>query len=163
MNRRAVIILAAGQGTRMKSDLHKVLHPLAGRPMLEHLLDTVDGIQAERRVVVVGRGREQLESALAHHPLTLALQEEQKGTGHAVQQAEQALSGFEGDVLILYGDTPCIEGATLERMSARLNADDQPAIVVLASRPKNPAAYGRVILGEGDTVDRMVEYKDASE
>ncbi len=163
MNRRAVIILAAGQGTRMKSDLHKVLHPLAGRPMLEHLLDTVDGIQADRRVVVVGKGREQLETALAHHPLTLALQAEQKGTGHAVQQAEQSLADFDGDILILYGDTPCIEEATLERMSARLNAADRPAIVVLASRPEDPAAYGRVILGEGDTIARMVEYKDATD
>jgi bifunctional UDP-N-acetylglucosamine pyrophosphorylase/glucosamine-1-phosphate N-acetyltransferase len=158
----AVVILAAGQGTRMRSDLHKVLHPLAGKPMLMHLLDTVDALDAERRVVVVGKGREQLESALAGHQLTLALQAEQKGTGHAVAQAGEALSGFDGTVLILYGDTPCIEAATLRAMRQRIEAEDSPGVVVLASSPDDSAAYGRVILGEHDTIARMVEYKDAS-
>jgi bifunctional UDP-N-acetylglucosamine pyrophosphorylase/glucosamine-1-phosphate N-acetyltransferase len=127
-----------------------------------HLLDTVDALDAERRVVVVGKGREQLESALAGHQLTLALQAEQKGTGHAVAQAAEALSGFDGTVLVLYGDTPCIEAATLEAMRQRIEAEDSPGVVVLASSPDDPAAYGRVILGEGDTIARMVEYKDAS-
>jgi bifunctional UDP-N-acetylglucosamine pyrophosphorylase/glucosamine-1-phosphate N-acetyltransferase len=162
MNRFAVVILAAGQGTRMKSDLHKVLHPLAGRPMLEHLLDTVDRLEADRRIVVVGKGREQLEAALSHHPVTIALQEEQKGTGHAVRQAEEALAGFGGTVLVLYGDTPCIEADTLDAMRDRLEREDEPGVVVLASAPDDPAAYGRVILGEGDRIDRMVEFKDAS-
>jgi bifunctional UDP-N-acetylglucosamine pyrophosphorylase/glucosamine-1-phosphate N-acetyltransferase len=163
MNRLAVVILAAGQGTRMRSDLHKVLHPLAGRPMLEHLLDTVDQLGAERRVVVVGKGREQLEDALSGHDLTLAFQSEQKGTGHAVQQAESALSGFEGTILILYGDTPCIEAGTLAAMRERLEAADRPGVVVLASSPEDPAAYGRVILGQGDHIAKMIEYKDANE
>lgn len=158
----AVVVLAAGQGTRMRSDLHKVLHPLAGKPMLHHLLDTVDLLDAERRVVVVGKGREQLESALQGHHLTLALQAEQKGTGHAVAQAAEALAGFDGTVLILYGDTPCIQAATLTAMRERLETDDHPAVVVLASSPADPAAYGRVILGEGDRIARMVEYKDAT-
>ena len=162
MNPFAVIILAAGQGTRMKSDLHKVLHPLAGRPMLEHLLDTVDRLDANRRVVVVGKGREQLEEALGHHPVSLAVQDEQKGTAHAVAQAEAALAGFDGTVLILYGDTPCVEADTLDAMRDRLERDDQPGAVVLASAPEDPAAYGRVILGEGDRIAKMVEYKDAS-
>ncbi|WP_168069722.1 bifunctional UDP-N-acetylglucosamine diphosphorylase/glucosamine-1-phosphate N-acetyltransferase GlmU [Sphingomonas kaistensis] len=158
----AVVILAAGQGTRMRSDLHKVLHPLAGKPMLMHLLDTVDTLEAERRVVVVGTGREQLEGALAGHQLTLALQAEQKGTGHAVAQAAEALAGFDGTVLVLYGDTPCIETATLQAMQGRLEAEDRPGVVVLASSPDDPASYGRVVLGQGDTIARMVEYKDAS-
>ena len=158
----AVVILAAGQGTRMRSDLHKVLHPLAGRPMLMHLLSTVDTLDAERRVVVVGKGREQLEEALSGHEFSLALQEEQKGTGHAVAQAAGALAGFDGTVLILYGDTPCIEASTLVAMRERLEAADRPGVVVLASSPNDPAAYGRVILGEGDRIDRMVEYKDAT-
>ena len=162
MNPFAVIILAAGQGTRMKSDLHKVLHPLAGRPMLEHLLDTVDRLDANRRVVVVGKGREQLEEALGHHPVSLAVQDEQKGTAHAVAQAEAALAGFDGTVLILYGDTPCVEADTLDAMRDRLERDDQPGAVVLASAPEDPAAYGRVILGEGDRIAKMVEYKDAT-
>jgi bifunctional UDP-N-acetylglucosamine pyrophosphorylase/glucosamine-1-phosphate N-acetyltransferase len=94
--------------------------------------------------------------------VTLAAQEEQKGTGHAVQQAEQALAGFDGTVLVLYGDTPCIEADTLDAMRDRLERDDRPGVVVLASAPEDPAAYGRVILDEGDRIDRMVEFKDAS-
>lgn len=163
MNPLAVVILAAGQGTRMASDLHKVLHPLAGRPMLLHLLDTVAGIGAERTVLVVGKGREQIEAAVADRDLAIAVQAEQKGTGHAVAQAAVALEGFEGDVLVLYGDTPLVEAATLTGMAKRLAAADQPGVVVLASTPADPGAYGRVILGEGDVIDRMVEYKDANE
>ncbi|GAA4042182.1 bifunctional UDP-N-acetylglucosamine diphosphorylase/glucosamine-1-phosphate N-acetyltransferase GlmU [Sphingomonas rosea] len=163
MKKLAVVILAAGQGTRMASDLHKVLHPLAGRPMLMHLLDTVAQLGAERTVLVVGKGREQLEAAVAGRDLAVAVQAEQKGTGHAVAQAAEALAGFEGNVLVLYGDTPCVEVATLRAMAERLEADDRPGVVVLASSPADPAAYGRVILGEGDRIARMVEFKDASE
>jgi bifunctional UDP-N-acetylglucosamine pyrophosphorylase/glucosamine-1-phosphate N-acetyltransferase len=112
--------------------------------------------------VVVGKGREQLESALEGHQLTVALQEEQKGTGHAVAQAAAALADFDGTVLVLYGDTPCVEAATLEEMRQRLEADDRPGVVVLASCPDDPAAYGRVVLAEGDAIARMVEYKDAT-
>jgi bifunctional UDP-N-acetylglucosamine pyrophosphorylase/glucosamine-1-phosphate N-acetyltransferase len=158
----SVIILAAGQGTRMRSDLHKVLHPIAGRPMLEHLLDTVDGLGAERRIVVLGTGREQVEAALAHHDVRIAVQEEQKGTGHAVQQAEGALDAFDDTVIVLYGDTPFVTPSTLTAMRERLDVPDRPGIVVLASRPQDPGAYGRVILGEGDHIVRMVEYKDAT-
>src|SRR6185436_15094736 len=91
----SVVILAAGQGTRMRSDTHKVLHPIAGKPMLLHLLSTVQKMGAERRVVVVGKGREQLEAALESHGVSTALQAEQKGTGHAVQMAQDSLQGFE--------------------------------------------------------------------
>jgi len=158
----SVVILAAGQGTRMRSDTHKVLHPIAGRPMLEHLLDTVDQLGADRRVVVVGKGREQVEAALDGHDALIAVQEEQKGTGHAVQQAETALSGFDGAVIILYGDTPFVSAETLDAMRERLEASDQPGIVVLASSPADPGAYGRVILGEKDRIERMVEFRDAN-
>jgi bifunctional UDP-N-acetylglucosamine pyrophosphorylase/glucosamine-1-phosphate N-acetyltransferase len=104
----ATVILAAGKGTRMKSDLHKVLHPIAGRPMLEHLFASVEALGPARQVVVVGSGREQLEPVVAKHGGQVVVQEPQLGTGHAVQQAEQALAGFDGDVLILYGDTPLV-------------------------------------------------------
>jgi bifunctional UDP-N-acetylglucosamine pyrophosphorylase/glucosamine-1-phosphate N-acetyltransferase len=118
----SVVVLAAGQGTRMRSDTHKVLHPIAGKPMLMHLLDTVDLLGAERRVIVVGKGREQIEKALDGNGVRTALQAEQKGTGHAVQMAEEALDGFDGPVLILYGDTPFVTEATLRRMLDRLAA-----------------------------------------
>jgi bifunctional UDP-N-acetylglucosamine pyrophosphorylase / glucosamine-1-phosphate N-acetyltransferase len=159
----SVVILAAGQGTRMRSDTHKVLHPIARKPMLMHLLSTVEAMGAERGVVVVGKGREQLEAALDDHGFSTALQAEQKGTGHAVQQAEQALAGFDGPVLILYGDTPFVTEATLRRMLDRLAADDDPGVVVLASSPADGKTYGRVILGEGDRISKMVEFKDANE
>ena len=159
----AVVILAAGQGTRMRSDTHKVLHPIAGRPLLLHLLDRVDGLGATRRVVVVGKGREQVEAAVAGRDVAIALQAEQKGTGHAVQQAEAALADYDGPVLILYGDTPFVEADTLRQMLDRLDGADGPGVVVLASHPPDPAAYGRIILGGGDRIARMVEYRDASE
>jgi bifunctional UDP-N-acetylglucosamine pyrophosphorylase/glucosamine-1-phosphate N-acetyltransferase len=159
----SAVILAAGQGTRMRSDTHKVLHPIAGKPMLLHLLATVESLGAERRVVVVGKGRDQLEAALDGHGVETALQADQKGTAHAVQMAEDALSGFEGPVVILYGDTPFVTRETLQRMLTRLEADDAPGVVVLASSPEDGKAYGRVILGEGDHIAKMVEYKDATE
>ena len=159
----AIVILAAGKGTRMKSDLHKVLHPLAGKPMLLHLIDTAATLSPERTVVVVGAGREQVEAAVAAHGATIAHQAEQLGTGHAVQQAETALSGFAGDILILYGDVPRVTAATMQRMLDRLHAADAPAAVVLGFRPSDPAAYGRVITEAGsDRIARMVEFKDAS-
>jgi bifunctional UDP-N-acetylglucosamine pyrophosphorylase/glucosamine-1-phosphate N-acetyltransferase len=161
--RFAVVILAAGQGTRMRSDTHKVLHPIASRPLLLHLLDRVDALGADKRVVVVGKGRDQVEKAIAGRDVGIALQAEQKGTGHAVQQAADALAGYEGPVLILYGDTPFVEADTLRRMLDRLNGDDGPGVVVLASCPPDPLKYGRIILGEGDRIEKMVEYKDATE
>ena len=161
--RFAVVILAAGQGTRMRSDTHKVLHPIASQPLLLHLLDRVDALGADRRVVVVGKGRDQVEKAIAGRNVAIAVQAEQKGTGHAVQQAEQTLAGYDGPVIVLYGDTPFVETATLRRMLDRLDGDGGPGVVVLASSPEDPLKYGRIILGEGDRIARMVEYKDATD
>jgi len=159
----AVVILAAGQGTRMRSDTHKVLHPIAGKPLLMHLLDTVDRLGADKRVVVVGKGRDQVEKALKGRDVLIAHQAEQKGTAHAVQQAKDALEGYDGAVLILYGDTPFVEPETLRRMLDRLNGAGCPGVVVLASTPDDPLKYGRIILWQGDHIAKMVEYKDATE
>src|SRR3546814_132262 len=123
MNEFAAIVLAAGKGTRMKSDLHKVLHPIAGRPMLDHLLASVEQLGPHRTVVVAGHGREQIEAALGTRA-TVAVQEPQLGTGHAVQQAEAALAGFSGDVLVLYGDVPFVRPATMRQMLDRLHEGD---------------------------------------
>src|SRR4029079_4162923 len=127
----AVVILAAGQGTRMRSDTHKVLHPIASRPLLLHLLDRVDGLGASKRVVVVAKGRDQVEQALDGRDVAVVHQAEQKGTGHAVLQAKQALEGYGGAVLVLYGDTPFVEADTLKRMLERLDGGDGPGVVVL--------------------------------
>jgi bifunctional UDP-N-acetylglucosamine pyrophosphorylase/glucosamine-1-phosphate N-acetyltransferase len=156
----AVVILAAGKGTRMKSDLHKVLHPIAGRPMLEHLLAHAAQLSPERQVVVAGHGRDQLEKALGGRA-AMALQEPQLGTGHAVLQARQALGDFEGDVLILYGDVPFVRAETMQAMLDRLHGSDNPPIVVLGFEPRDTLQYGR-ILADGDRITAMVEHKDAT-
>src|SRR5678815_3499070 len=147
----------------MRSDTHKVLHPIAGKALLMHLLDGVDRLGAEKRVVVVGKGRDQVEKALKGRDVSIAHQAEQKGTAHAVQQARDALAGYEGAVLILYGDTPFVEPETLKRMLDRLDGGGGPGVVVLASTPDDPLKYGRIILGEGDNIAKMVEFKDATE
>jgi bifunctional UDP-N-acetylglucosamine pyrophosphorylase/glucosamine-1-phosphate N-acetyltransferase len=158
----AIVILAAGKGTRMKSDLHKVLHPIAGRPMLLHLIASAAELAPARTVVVTGAGREQVEAAVTPFGIATALQAEQLGTGHAVAQARDSLAGFSGDVLILYGDVPLVTAATMRRMVERLHADDAPAAVVLGFRPHDPGAYGRVIADAAGRIARMVEYKDAT-
>lgn len=157
----AAIILAAGKGTRMKSDLHKVLHPIAGRPMLAHLLASVAELKPAKTVVVVGDKAAQVEPLVQEFGGVVALQDPQHGTGHAVRQAEAALTGFDGDVLILFGDVPFVRAGTMRRMLARLA--EAGGAVVAAFRPDDPKHYGR-ILTEGDgTIAKMVEYKDASE
>ena len=156
----AIVILAAGKGTRMKSDLHKVLHPIAGRPMLMHLMDSAATLSPQHQVVVVGSGREQLERAVGT-TATIAVQDPQHGTAHAVQQAQAALAGFSGDVLVLYGDVPFVRAATMQAMLDRLHADDTPAVVVLGFEPDDALAYGRVIADQGQ-VHKMVEFKDAT-
>ncbi|MCM8557217.1 bifunctional UDP-N-acetylglucosamine diphosphorylase/glucosamine-1-phosphate N-acetyltransferase GlmU [Sphingomicrobium sediminis] len=162
MSEIAVIILAAGKGTRMKSRLHKVLHPIAGKPMIEHLLGSVDAMSPTRSVVVVGQWKEQLEEALSARSIDFAEQAEQLGTGHAVQQCAGALEGHAGPVLILFGDVPMVSPETMHGMVERLGADDAPGIVVLGFEPEDTKAYGRIITMGDDTIDQMVEARDAS-
>jgi bifunctional UDP-N-acetylglucosamine pyrophosphorylase/glucosamine-1-phosphate N-acetyltransferase len=170
----AIVVLAAGKGTRMRSDRHKVLHPIAGRPMLIHLLASAAELAPERVVVVVGAGREQVEAAVAAPGVPVhaevVVQVDQFGTGHAVAQAREALLGFAGDVLVLYGDVPLVSADTMRRMRQWLHAplagggsgSGRPACVVLGFRPADPGAYGRVIAGPDGRIRRMVEWKDAS-
>ncbi|WP_237392315.1 bifunctional UDP-N-acetylglucosamine diphosphorylase/glucosamine-1-phosphate N-acetyltransferase GlmU [Aurantiacibacter rhizosphaerae] len=157
----AAIILAAGKGTRMNSSRHKVLHEVAGRPMIEHLLASVDRLEPHTLVTIVGEYREQLEERLAQR-CVFGVQDPQLGTGHAVQQAEDALADFDGDVLVLYGDVPFVKTQTMRAMIDRLRADDAPAAVVLGFEPDDPLRYGRVVSQQGQII-KMVEYKDASE
>ncbi len=156
----AVIVLAAGKGTRMRSDLHKVLHPVGGRPMLLHLLATVAALEPARIVVVVGDRAGQVEAAVAPLSVAIAVQEPQLGTGHAVQQAEAALRGHDGPVLILFGDVPLVRAATLGRLLDAVTPD--APIAVLGFRPAVPGAYGRILADADGRIARMVEARDAS-
>ena len=157
----ALIILAAGMGTRMNSDLPKVLHQIAGAPMLVHAMKSGAALEPTHTVVVAGHGAAQVEkAALAYDPdVTVAIQTEQLGTAHAVAQARDALSGFDGDALVLYGDTPFIRSETLTAMTAaRLTHD----VVVLGFKAADAGRYGRLILKD-DQLDRIVEFKDATD
>ena len=157
----AAVVLAAGKGTRMKSERHKVLHPIAGRAMIDHLLASLKGLGPARTVVVVGQGREQLEVHLAGRA-EVVVQEPQLGTAHAVLQAQSGLAGFEGDVLVLYADVPFVRADTMRAMLVRLNESDGPAAVVLGFEPPDTLSYGRVI-ASGDRIAWMVEHKDAND
>ncbi|MEL6237353.1 MAG: NTP transferase domain-containing protein, partial [Pseudomonadota bacterium] len=161
MTEFAVIILAAGKGTRMKSDLHKVLHPIAGKPMLMHLLDGLATLSPARTIVVAGDRREQLDAALEGYSVTTALQEPQLGTAHAALQAKGALQGFSGNILVCFGDVPMVSGVTVQRLVEALEGDAR--VAVLGFRPDDPLAYGRIVADDDGTVHKMVEYKDASE
>jgi bifunctional UDP-N-acetylglucosamine pyrophosphorylase / glucosamine-1-phosphate N-acetyltransferase len=157
----ALIILAAGKGTRMNSDLPKVLHPLAQAPLLEHAMAGGAALAPEKVVVVAGHGFDAVRrAALEYDPeAEVVEQAEQKGTAHAVDQARAALAGFDGMALVLYGDTPFVQVETLERMQEALAQND---VVVLGFEAADPARYGRLVM-DGDTLERIVEYKDATE
>lgn len=157
----AVIILAAGQGTRMNSDLPKVLHPLAGAPLIAHALRAAEALEPARIVVVAGHGGEAVEAEVAERApeAVVVAQREQLGTGHAVRQAEAALEGFEGVVLVLYGDTPLIRPETLEGLVAEVRAG--AAVAVLGFEAAEPGGYGRLIRDEDGGLLAIVEAKDA--
>ena len=151
----AVVVLAAGKGARMKSGLAKVLHPIAGRPMLSFPLAAAASLNPERLVVVVGRDADRIRETFAEHAIFVS-QEEQRGTGHAVAQTEEALKGFNGDVLILYGDTPLLRPETLAKMvETKAEAD----LVFLTAEVDVP---GIVIRDEAGSIARIVEATDAT-
>ena len=158
----AVVILAAGKGSRLKSGVHKVLHNIAGRPIIEHLMAQVAILEPSRTIVIVGDEREQVEQQVSDRA-TCVVQEPQLGTGHAVAQAKDALSDFDGDVIMLLGDAPFITAVTMIEMLERLRAADEPAVVVLGFEPADALQYGRVITHADMTIEKMVEYKDANE
>jgi bifunctional UDP-N-acetylglucosamine pyrophosphorylase/glucosamine-1-phosphate N-acetyltransferase len=159
----AAIILAAGQGTRMKSDLHKVLHPVAGLPMLHHLLESLTAAGAARQVVVVGARREQVEASVAPRGVAIAHQADQLGTAHAALQAKAALADFDGIAIVCFGDTPFLQPDTIRRLTERLAASDGPRVAVLGFVPDDAKAYGRIIADESGNIAKMVEFKDATD
>lgn len=153
-----IVILAAGQGTRMRSALPKVLHPVAGKSMLGHVIDTARTLQPLSVQVVIGHGAEKVRERLAADDLNFVIQAEQLGTGHAVAQALPQLSA--DTVLILYGDVPLIEAATLQRLLA-LVGDNQ--LGLLTVELADPTGYGRIVRNDQGVVQAIVEHKDASE
>ncbi|MGE4061925.1 MAG: bifunctional UDP-N-acetylglucosamine diphosphorylase/glucosamine-1-phosphate N-acetyltransferase GlmU [Rhodospirillaceae bacterium] len=155
----AAIVLAAGLGTRMKSSLPKVMHKVAGRPLVGHVLETLKEQKISPVVVVIGPEMESLAKTVAPHPV--AIQQDRRGTGHAVQQAQEQLKDFSGDVIVVYGDTPFISGETISRMIAARSEGRKPAVVVLGFKPADPGGYGRLVTG-AEGLERIVEAKDAS-
>ncbi len=157
----ALVILAAGKGTRMNSDIPKVLHPIAQAPMLVHAMRAGAVLSPERTVIVTGHGAEAVArvAEAEDENTSIAVQEEQLGTAHAVAQARAALEGFQGDVVVLYGDTPFLQPDTLQRMiEARAKND----LVILGFEAADPARYGRLVMN-GDALERIVEFKDATD
>ena len=157
----AAIVLAAGLGTRMKSGIPKVLHPLAGRPMIAHLLQTLSALKPDQ-IVVVGGGDGMADVAAAVAPHPCVDQGERLGTGHAVLAARPALGDFDGDVFVLFGGDPLIGADTLSRMIEARHSKPQPSIVVLGFETWEPAAYGRLITDGDGALEAIVEAKDAT-
>ncbi|AEF92991.1 Bifunctional protein glmU [Desulfotomaculum nigrificans CO-1-SRB] len=156
----AAVILAAGKGTRMKSDLPKVLHPVGGKPMLGHVLDAVAQAGATQRIVVAGFGARQVIDFVGNDA-RVVLQEKQLGTAHALLQAEDELKDFSGDLLVVCGDTPLLRGSTLANL-ARHHRETGAAATLLTAEMADPTGYGRVIRAANGNVARIVEQKDAS-
>ena len=156
----ALIILAAGKGTRMNSDLPKVLHEIGGAPMLVHAIEAGQTLEPDHTVIVAGHEADAVAKAARAHDDTvrIVLQEDQLGTAHAVAQARTELEGYDGDALVLYGDTPFIRPETLQRMAEARATHD---IVVLGFETSEPGRYGRLVVENG-SLERIVEFKDAT-
>lgn len=154
------IILGAGKGTRMKSTLPKVMHTAGGRTLISHVLAAVGALDKAQPIVVVGPHMPTLEREIAPHPLVI--QNHQLGTAHAVLAARDHLVDFEGVILVLFGDTPLIRPETLRDMVHTLH-QEQAAVVVLSLTPQDPSDYGRILLNARGEIEKIVEYKDATE
>ncbi|MGF9816910.1 bifunctional UDP-N-acetylglucosamine diphosphorylase/glucosamine-1-phosphate N-acetyltransferase GlmU [Brevibacillus agri] len=161
MSKIHAVVLAAGQGTRMKSKLYKVLHPVCGKPMVQHVVDTLGSMQVEDIVVVVGHGADAVRAKLGEG-VTYALQEEQLGTAHAVSQAAPFLQDKEGTTFLLYGDVPLLSAQTLSALLT-YHEEQQAAATVLTAVLPDPTGYGRIVRNEAGEVLRIVEHKDATE
>lgn len=161
MTNRFAVILAAGQGTRMKSKLYKVLHPVCGKPMVEHVVDQISKLKINKMVTIVGHGAELVKAKL-EGKTAFALQEEQLGTAHAVMQADKVLAEEDGVTLVVCGDTPLIQAETMEALMGHHEEQNAKA-TILTAYTEQPEGYGRIIRNEQGFVERIVEHKDATE
>ena len=157
-NKIAAVILGAGKGTRMKSDLPKVMMEVAGKPMIKRIIETLEGIDVDRIVTVISPDGDIVKKEV--YPYQTCVQFEQLGTGHAVNAARDLLKDFDGTILVIFGDTPLITGETFLRSAAKVR--EGYAVVVLGFTPDDPARYGRLIM-EGGELKKIVEYKDATD
>ena len=161
MAKRFAVVLAAGQGTRMKSKLYKVLHPVMGRPMVQHVINQLKQVQIDNMVTIVGYGAEKVIEEIGNES-EFVIQKEQLGTGHAVQQAEALLLNEEGTTIVVCGDTPLITEKTYQALFDHHEAEGSKATILTATAP-DPTGYGRVIRNEANQVERIVEHKDANQ
>ncbi|MBI4726449.1 NTP transferase domain-containing protein [candidate division TA06 bacterium] len=155
------LILAAGQGTRMKSGLAKVLHPLCGKPLVEHVVRSAQKAGVDQTIVVVGHQADKVKKALAGVSVQFVMQQPQKGTGHAVMQVLLIIEKFDGQLLVLYGDVPLIKPETLKALLEK-HQTEQNACTMLTTIIDQPGSYGRIIRDQNGSVSRIVEAKDAS-
>ncbi len=163
MNKISTIILAAGAGTRMKSELPKVLHPICGKPMVLYVLKTIDKLKLDKKIIIIGNKAQMVRSALSDEKqeLTFILQKEQKGTGHAVKQTKKEFVNYDGDVLILYGDIPLLRKETILELM-KIHRRNKSSATILTCLMKNPSGYGRIIRDNNGKVVKIIEDKDAS-
>ena len=158
----AAVILAAGKGTRMKSDLPKVLHKINDRPMVHYVIDLAKELNAEKTILIIGHERELVKTACAGLSVEFAVQEPQLGTGHAVQMTEEMLSDFDGDILVLSGDVPLLTAQTMNAL-IQVHSQNDAAATLLTSDLDDPTGYGRVMRDADGSVYKIVEHKDANE
>lgn len=163
MDRPLAIVLAAGQGTRMKSDLPKVLVPVLGRPMIHYVLDALEAAGIARTIVVVGCRADDVKAALANRPgIEFAIQTERLGTGHAVKMAQPLISNHRGGVMILAGDSPLVQSASLKKLLDHFNRH-HPACLLGTLHKANPAGLGRIVRNSAGEFIGIVEDKDATD
>ncbi|MTH55254.1 bifunctional UDP-N-acetylglucosamine diphosphorylase/glucosamine-1-phosphate N-acetyltransferase GlmU [Bacillus mangrovi] len=160
MENRFAVVLAAGQGTRMKSKLYKVLHPVCGKPMVQHVADQLSKLELSKVVTIVGHGAEMVKAQLGDKS-EYALQSEQLGTAHAVMQASSQLQDLEGTTIVVCGDTPLITSDTMENLLAH-HSETKSKATILTVKAEDPAGYGRIVRNEEGLVEKIVEHKDAS-
>ncbi len=162
MHSLSTVIMAAGKGTRMKSDLPKVLHKINSRPLVHYVIDLAQALNSEKIILIVGHKRELVQQACADLPVDFAVQEPQLGTGHAVQMTEPFFKEYSGDILVLSGDVPLLTETTLQELVQAHQQNDAFA-TLLTSELKDPTGYGRVLRDANDLVYKIVEHKDAIE
>lgn len=153
--------MAAGKGTRMKSDLAKVLHPINGRPMLHYVIDVAISLGSEKTVLIIGHQKEKVKELCNEYPVDYAVQDEQLGTAHAIMQTEELLGDYKHDLLVLSGDVPLLTDSTLESLITTHQSSGAIA-TLLTAKLDDPSGYGRIIRNPEGNVEKIVEHKDAS-